>query len=371
MSDTDSEAKQDRIGMLKSTPELPKVMASYFLKMNFAQMLHKRTAWATAGFPIELLWAYDIYPMHPENSACIAGTKKVSQDMIEYAESMGFSRDLCSYMKTNIGAYEKKIKQEIGGISKPTFVACTGTICDTHVKWFQTQARRMKVPIFVLDVPHFVSGSDADLEKEYIDYLVDQVHDYFDFVKEMTGKKVNEKKFFEVLRKSDRLAELWNNIYDLRKNVPSPVSYADTFRDIFPLVVLPGVDQGIKFYEKLYAEAKEKVAQHKGVVPDEKYRLIFEGIPFWYRMKYFHQMAAKGALIIYEPYTLSFGPRKPLNLNFEDTIRAFAKILLQFPYNYNLESRIKYFEQVINDYKINGVILPRQYELPPLMCGND
>ncbi len=83
----------------------------------------------------------------------------------------------------------------------------------------------------------------------------------------MTGKKVNEKKFFEVLRKSDRLAELWNNIYDLRKNVPSPVSYADTFRDIFPLVVLPGVDQGIKFYEKLYAEAKEKVAQHKGVVP--------------------------------------------------------------------------------------------------------
>ncbi len=74
-------------------------------------------------------------------------------------------------------------------------------------------------------------------------------------------------------------------------------------------------------------------------------------------MKYFHQMAAKGALIIYEPYTLSFGPRKPLNLNFEDTIRAFAKILLQFPYNYNLESRIKYFEQVIDDYKINGVIL--------------
>jgi benzoyl-CoA reductase/2-hydroxyglutaryl-CoA dehydratase subunit BcrC/BadD/HgdB len=332
-------------------------------------MFHKPTAWGTAGFPIELFWAYDIYPMHPENSACIAGTRKVSQDLIEYAESMGFSRDLCSYMKTNIGAYEKKIDQALGGISKPTFVACTGTICDTHVKWFQTQARKMNVPIFVLDVPHFVSGSDDDRMNEYVEYLVDQIHDYFDFVKEVTGKKVNEKKFFEVLRKSDRLAELWHGIYDTRKLVPSPVAYADTFRDIFPLVVLPGTDMGIKFYEKLLKEAQEKAAKHEGVVPEEKYRLLFEGIPFWYRMKFFHQIANRGAVIMHEPYTYSFGPRKKLGLSFEETLRELAKILLQFPYNYNLETRIKYFEDVIDEYKINGVLLHDNMSCRPSCAG--
>jgi benzoyl-CoA reductase/2-hydroxyglutaryl-CoA dehydratase subunit BcrC/BadD/HgdB len=58
-----------------------------------------------------------------------------------------------------------------------------------------------------------------------------------------------------------------------------------------------------------------------------------------------------------------------LGLNFEDTIRAFAKMLLQFPYNYNLESRIKYFEQVIDEYKIDGVILHDNMSCRPSCTG--
>jgi benzoyl-CoA reductase/2-hydroxyglutaryl-CoA dehydratase subunit BcrC/BadD/HgdB len=56
----------------------------------------------------------------------------------------------------------------------------------------------------------------------------------------------------EVLEKSDRLCELWQEIYEYRKLVPAPLSYADTLSIYFPsCICLPGIDKGIKFYEKL------------------------------------------------------------------------------------------------------------------------
>jgi benzoyl-CoA reductase/2-hydroxyglutaryl-CoA dehydratase subunit BcrC/BadD/HgdB len=354
---------------LRTSREFPKLMGWYLIKAKLANILHKKTAWATAGFPIELLWGFDIFPLHPENNACVAGARHMSQELIEYAESLGMARELCSYMKTNIGAYDKKIGLAYGGISKPTFVACTGTICDTHVKWFQTQARRMNVPIFVFDIPHYVSGSDDKVMDRYIDYINDQVYDYFDFIYDVTGRKFNEKKFFDVLKKSDRLAELWQEIYNYRKLTPAPLGYADTLSDIFPLVVLPGIDKGIKFYENLLADVKEQVELKRGVVPEEKFRILFEGIPFWYRIKFFHQLANYGAVVTYEPYTYSFGPRKTLGLSKEQTIRELSKLMVHFPYNYNLETRIKYFEQTIDDYRIDGVILHANQSCRPSATG--
>lgn len=363
-------AKRTIVKTLKSSRELPKLIQWYMLKGKIRKFNPwKHTAWATAGFPIELLWAFDIFPLHPENSACISGARKVSLKLIEHAESLGFSRDLCSYMKTNIGAYDTKIKASLGGIDKPLFCASTGTICDTHVKWFQTQARRMGVPIFVFDIPHFVSGSDEKVMERYIDYVVDQVYDFFNFVEDLTGKKINKKKFSEVLRHSDRLCELWQEIYEARKLIPTPVGYADTLGDIFPLVVLPGIDKGINFYEKLLGDVKEQVKLKKGVVQDERHRLLFEGIPMWYKIKYFHQLANYGAVVTYEPYTYSFGPRKTLGLSFEESIRELAKIMIHFPYNYNLETRIDYFKQVIKDYSITGMILHNNFSCRPSATG--
>ena len=361
--------KKVLVKTLKTSRELFKLIRWHMIQSKIKKLFRRPTAWATAGFPIEFLWAFDIFPLHPENNACVSGARKVSLEMIEKAESMGFSRDLCSYMKTNIGAYEKKIPASLGGIDKPTFVACTGAICDTHVKWFQTQARRMGVPIFVVDIPHYVSGSDKSRMERYIDYVTEQYYDFFDFVYDHTGRKVNKKKFHEVLIKSDRLAELWMKLYDLRKVVPTPLGYADTLGDIFPLVLLPGIDKGIEFYEKLLAEVEERAKEHKGVVPDERHRILFEGIPMWYRIKYFHQLANYGAVVTYEPYTYSFGPRKPRDLDFDKTLREIARINIHFPYNYNLETRIKYFEQVIDDYNINGVILHNNMSCRPSSTG--
>ncbi len=365
-------SKRIRVENLKSSVQLKGIMTKYGLKAKLNHLLPwKSTAWVAAGFPVELCYAMDIYPFHPENSACVSGARKVSLELIEKAESEGFSRDLCSYFKTNIGATANKIRASLGGIDKPTFMSSTNTICDTHVKWFQIQARKMNVPYFAFDVPSLVDGIGDERMEEYVDYLADQFKDYFGFVEDVTGKTFKEAKYFKILQKSDRLAELWHEIYEYRKIAPTPVAFQDTLAAIFPLVILPGLDVGIKYYEDLLRDIKEKVANHEGAMPEgtEKYRILFEGIPMWYRIKYFHQLANYGAVVTYEPYTYSFGPRKKLGLSLKESIRDMASTMIKLPYNYSLERRIEYFENVVDEYKLDGVILHSNMSCRPSCVG--
>ncbi|MBD3352717.1 MAG: hypothetical protein GF364_14615 [Candidatus Lokiarchaeota archaeon] len=365
-----SQQKKIHIRTLKSNKYLKRLMAWYFFKAKiYPKIPWKYTAWTTSAFPVEMLWTYDIFPLHPENSATVAAARKVSKGLIEYAEGLGFSRDLCSYFKTNIGAYDKKIGTTYGGIEKPDFICTTGTICDTHVKWFQTQGRRMNVPVFIFDLPHQVAGCDEKTLKRYEDYIVDQFYEWNDFVYDITGKKLKQKRLETVVRKSDRLCQLWQEIYSYRKKKPSPLGFNDTFAQIFPLVILPGIDAGIKYYEKVLAEIKDLATKGKGVVPNEKYRLLFEGIPFWYRIKFIFELAQLGASIVYEPYTWAFGPRKPLGLSADEYLHAFARMWLQQPYYYNLDRRMEYFKEVIDEYSIDGVILHNNMSCRPNSTG--
>ncbi|HME56058.1 MAG TPA: 2-hydroxyacyl-CoA dehydratase family protein [Candidatus Lokiarchaeia archaeon] len=361
-----------RVERLQATNQLGKIIKGYLVRTSMASKLPwKKTAWITAGFPAELCYMFGITPVHPENAACISGSAKISLKLIEYAESLGFSRDLCSYFKTNVGAVGKKVGPAQGGINKPTFLASTNTICDTHVKWFQTQAREFGVPYFQFDTPNAVSGIDDEHMEEYIDYMADQVHEFMDFATKLTGKKLTEKRYNEVLEKSARLSDLWQEIYEYRKLVPTPVSFQDTMAAIFPLVILPGLDIGIKFYEALLKDIKARVASNTGAVTkeEEKYRVLFEGIPMWYKISFFHQLANYGAIVTYEPYTFSFGPKKKTGLPMEQMIRELARLIIDTPYNYSVEKRIKYFENVIDEYKINGVILHSNMSCRPSCTG--
>ncbi len=369
------QVKKKLVKTLKTSQKLKKIMAWYFIKGKiYSKLPWKYTAWSTSGFPTEFLWAYDVYPFLPENCATIAAARHKSQDLIEYAEACGYSRDLCSYMKTNIGAadLDSKLPAQFGGILKPDMMLCTNVICDTHVKWLQIQSRKMNVPLFIWDIPAFVSGSDERTMNRYLDYVTDQFWEFTDFMYDVTGKKFNQKRFINTIKKADELAFLWQELFKYRKRIPAPIGYADTLGDVFPMFALPGepTNRGVRFYRELVEEVKEAAKLGKGVVEEEKYRLLFEGIPFWYKIKFFHQLANFGAVVTYEPYTWSFGlRRKIVNDDIDKSLREMARGLIHAPYFYNLETRIEYFKKIIKEYKINGVILHNNLSCRPSTTG--
>ncbi|HMF32867.1 MAG TPA: 2-hydroxyacyl-CoA dehydratase family protein [Candidatus Lokiarchaeia archaeon] len=361
----------------KAARGLKNLIEGYGMACLEADRVQQPTAWITAGAPVEVLYTQDVFPLHPENAACVAGAGKISLPYIEEAESQGFSRDLCSYFKTNVGAttlltqngyITNQADLTKGAISKPTMMIPGGAICDTHVKWFQTQARRMNVPIFPIDVPHLVSGEDDRMD-DYADYVEAQMWDLTEFIEKHTGNAFDKQKFEEVLRRSDELCEYWHKIYELRKNIPCPVGFMDTLAAIFPLVVLPGIRHPvinpILFYKRFFKEAEQRVADGYGAIENEQYRLLFEGIPFWYAIRFIRMVESYNAVICFEPYTLAFGPRKPVGTGIHD----IAKIMIHHFYNLNLETRVKEFSRVINEWHIDGCLLHNNLSCRPSATG--
>ena len=359
--------------MLKATMGLKNIMGRHFLAIEQAYRDGEPTAWATSGTPVELLYAMDVQPMLPENSATISAAQKVAQNFIEIAEQQGFSYDMCSYFKTNLGAVAEEAPMDKGGIRKPTFMLSSDVICDTHVNWFQVQAERFGVPHYTIDVPHVVSNTSQKQINYYKKYVEEQMWELLEFIKEVTGHEIDMEKAKKVAENSYKLSMVWQDIYELRKQVPSPLSTKDTFGGLFPLFTMPGLKAPIRLYKRMYREAKARVDEGKGALQEERFRLGFEGIPFWYNLKYFALMEQYGAIIVYEPYTYSFSkymnPNVSKEMVFNQPVKAMSELVLSFWYVYDLEKRVEKFAETTKEWKIDGWILHNNMSCRPNSCG--
>ena len=368
-----SKAEPKHNKMLNATQGLKNIMGRHFLAIEQAYRDGKPTAWATSGSPVEMLYAMDVQPMLPENSATVSAAQKFSQKFIEIAEEQGYSYDLCSYFKTNIGAVSSNAGMTEGGTRKPAFMLSTDVICDTHVNWFQVQAEKMNVPHFTIDVPHVVSNTNNRQLQYFKKYISEQLYEFIDFMQEVTGHEYNEEKAREVTENSWNLSMVWQDIYKLRKNVPCPISTRDTFGGLFPLFTMPGLKEPIKLYKRMYKEAKQRVDNGIGALQNEEFRLLFEGIPFWHSLKVFSTLEKFNAIIVYEPYTYAFSkymnPDITKEIVLSKPIEAMSELMMSFWYVYDLETRIKKFAETVEEWKIDGVLLHENLSCRPNSCG--
>ena len=116
------------------TSKMKMLMAEFIIKSKIAKAIPwKKTAATAAGVPVEIPLAFDMFPLYTESYACFGGSAGVTQEPIEHAESMGYSRDLCSYMKSSIGALELNYPCDYGAGLVPDVYLGYNAVCDTHV----------------------------------------------------------------------------------------------------------------------------------------------------------------------------------------------------------------------------------------------
>ena len=277
----------------------------------------------------------NVQPMLPENSATISAALKKSQNFIELAEDQGYSYDLCSYFKTNVGAVISNAEMSEGGTRKPTFMLSSDVICDTHVNWFQVQSERMGgVPHFTIDIPHVVSNTNNRQKEYFKKYIKEQLWELLDFITNVTGNEYNEERAREVAQNSYEMGKIWQNIFELRKSIPCPVSTRDTFGGLFPLFTMTGLKSPIKLYNRMYKEAKERVNNGIGALEKEEFRLAFLGIPFWYNLRFFSNLERWNAIICYETYVYAFSkytnPKITREMVIKNPVESMAELILSF-----------------------------------------
>ena len=226
------------------------------------------SAWALDALPAGL--GEDVYSLTGEPyAAAVSHDRKFAKECMDAAESYGFARDLCSYMRIYWGGMHLDKYLFGGKFPKPDFIF-QSQICCSHSKWYQHVAVAEQVPQFYVDVG---VGPYKDLTDARLDYVVGQLNEGIEFLEKSTGRKFNDELFIKAVKNEMRSTSRWADICALNKVKPAPLD-EKTMYSLYVLATLSKSSQWCAdFYDELYEEVKDRVARGIAAVPNDAWQL--------------------------------------------------------------------------------------------------
>ena len=359
MSDPDKERRK-----IKSVQKMKEIMTHYYIEAKTAGETGKKIAWITSGGPVEPLIAMDVIPVYPENHGAMIGASHMGVDLCEKAEAMGYSRDLCSYARADI-ACSTVDGGPIGGLPRPDMLICCNNICGTVLKWYEVQARFYNVPLFILDTP----VCHTEFSSEVRSYVKRQVEEYILFLEQVCGKKLDRDKMAEVGRLSIEGQRLWQAVLDTTVHKPAPMSAFDAFFHLALIVTLRGTQTAVDYYRMLLAEMNTRISEGISAVPFEKFRLLWDNLPVWYRTRWLSdKFAAHGACLVADTYTSAWcGSMKYIDPS--DFINTMAEGYSRIYLNIGVDQMAEQVIAMIDKYDVQGLVMHSNRSCKPYSFG--
>jgi len=349
--------------VFKSISKMKEIMTEYYVEAKTTK--EKPIAWVTSGAPVEFLYAMDIIPVYPENHAAMCASSHQAVEMMEVAEAEGFSQDICAYARTDFGADLSK-GGPIGGLPEPQLLLCSTNICKTVIKWYEVIARKYNIPLFIVDTPFLHNGISQDL----VDYTIMQFKDLEKFLADFVKRPFDNERMTQTIHLANDASTKWKEILGLAKTIPSPINSLDTFIHMAPIVTLRGTQASVDYYNLLYEEVAEYAQKKIGSIPNEKYRVLWDNLPIWFKMRRLSEFfdAQKCALVV-ATYTNSWGGLGFDEFKTDDNYEKLAVSYLFTYINLGFEERIKYLGKLIDELSLTGFIMHSNRSCKPYSLG--
>lgn len=346
---------------IKATEQMKQLMIDYYIDAKAAEGTDKPVCWITSGGPVEFLIAMDVIPVYPENHGAMCGASRMSVELAEVAEKMGFSRDVCSYARGDIGSAITH-GGPIGGLPKPDFLLACNNICGTVFKWYQELARYFDVPLFLMDTP-FIHKEKTE---HATDYVRKQCLELVDFLEEQTGKIFSEERFAEVALLSVEAVELWKQVLETAEHRPSPFTCFDAFIHMAPIVTLRGKQEVVDYYELLRDEMLQRIEDGVSAVPEEKFRLIWDNIPIWYEMRNLGNLfASNNACLVADTYTNAWA----VDIRIDDPLTSMADAYMKVYLNISIDLMVEQLLNLVERYDADGLVMHSNRSCKPYSLG--
>ena len=243
------------------------------------------------GNAIEILRTFGFELVFPEINSLQTGVRKAAPDFLAKAEDYGFSPDVCSYVKADVGLMLSNMEHPSGTHMPTPDLAIASSLCNVYIKWAEIWERRFGTPAFVLDIPgkRFESWrpipgtAQYDADKRWVE---GQLRDLITRCEDITGKKFDPDRLAEVETNVNEMIRLWVEILKLNQSRPAPYnSMLDGLTYIGVLNAWRGTPEGVEYMRLLRDEVAGKVARGEGRVPNERFRLIFSGTPCYVNLR--------------------------------------------------------------------------------------
>jgi benzoyl-CoA reductase/2-hydroxyglutaryl-CoA dehydratase subunit BcrC/BadD/HgdB len=318
---------------------LIEIIDQYFAPFKEKQ---KKLVWLSAFAPSEIIKSFDVDIFYPEIHAALLAPRKVGPELLSKCASLGFSDDLCSYMRMFVGGLEFEGSLRFGKIPSPDALVVTNNQCGTLFAMWKILASRYEIPLYVLDLPAYTPNRE--------EYVLSQMKKLVEFMEKLTSTVLDESKLVEQTANSSTASLLWGELCTRIFRGEVEITINSLVNNYFlPMTI---AHSGLK----TVAFLKDILQGLNNSKRDDKYKRIYWfGYPFWFSKEKFPDLSQFGGKIVANNYLKWWDI--PIN-NHKKALGALANAYANTYLNRSLESRISELEKEdLEKYNIEGIIV--------------
>ena len=340
---------------IRSTGALRETMGAYYRSLgDAAERKAAPVAWCSSVGPVELLRALGFAVFFPENHAAMLGAARTAQRYMPLVHAQGYSQDICSYLTSDIGAYlAGETPLAAFGLSGPpradVLVFNTNQCRDVR-DWFEWYGRRWNVPVIgVRSLRALERVTDDD-----VGAIAAQLEALIPVLERVAGSRLDPARLHTAVAAARESSDLWEACLRTAAHRPAPLTFFDGTVHMGPAVVLRGAPEANAYYRVLLAELEKRAAGGLAAVPGEAYRLYWEGMPIWGRLRALSRLFEEfHTAVVASTYCNSwiFSALDPA-----DPIRSMARASLELFIVRSEEPKERYLEEMVRLYRADGII---------------
>ena len=348
----------------RSLANVKELMSATYLKARYSPGVHK-VAWVTSGAPVEVLQALDYVLIYPENHAALCGARKMGAELCQAAEDEGYSKDLCSYVRTDLGSIATG-KTPAGKLPPPDLLVCCTNICQTVKYWYEVLADHFDVPLVIIDTP-FLYEQAHEHQVEYVRRQLEE--ELVPAAERVAGRTLTDRALHRTTTEAQTASRLWCEILDRSQHHPAPMTAFDGFLLMGPIVAMRGQPETTAYYRKVLAELDERIAAGVGAIKDERHRVLWDNLPVWYRISRLSKsLAALGVNVVASNYTYAWAELADM-FDPADPMVSAARTYLHPILNQSTAHKLAGMRRMIDDFDLDGVILHSDRSCKPYSLG--
>ena len=339
----------------------------WFTELNQTAAAGSQAAYVfVMGSMAELLRVFDLPIVMPEINSLQTVVRRVAHEYLDQAEDYGYSPDICGYVKADVAVQLRHGEHPMGRIPPPSLAVLTNA-CNTYIKWAEIWERMYHIPILTLDIPGTRAcgtqtwpgepGFENDRQ-----YVLAQVKELITVCESLTGKKFDIDRLRENLQHANVMSRGWRRVLELNQSTPS-VFNALTDGTIYLGVSngFRGTAEGAKYFEDLVEEMEFKAAHGIGTMTDEKYRLVFVGVPCYPIFRRFNELFSEwGGTFVHSTYLwfAAGGVAHGYEYDLDRPLESFAEGVLIYVRNAmdSMFYQEQALAQMIDPFQVDGVV---------------
>jgi benzoyl-CoA reductase subunit B len=393
-------APRKRANRLQATRRNNEMVTAYWEELFRAPDEGRLVCWYEGIQMNPILQAADVAWCHGEAMSALLAARNEEGPAQAAAEEHGYDRELCSYARTHIGCGLLTTSETPDAVATlpegpgerrtlgervpaPDMIISAYPFCSTGQQWddmlYRTFGKR--VPIFNISMPwiwgnkksaRYMSGPEF---RESVDFMVEQLRECIGFIEQVTGRRYDHDRLGEIMAYTRTAAEIRLEAMALCKVKPSPASFFEWTNSIAPVNFLPGGPEIVEYFEAKRDEIAARVQEGVGSVPEERYRLYWDGIMNWNKIGWLaDKFAAYDACVVSGRYTHLGFWQHPEVIDVHDPLDGMAQNFLTCPISISAPQVIERTLEHCEQYAIDGMILHgartcRAFSYPQFLIG--